>query len=388
MAKRTTQERSESPQISALERFKDMAEKKFKKDYGEDSIALASQEDPNMKWLYVRDLGMQYALGRPGFALGKIATIVGFEGASKSSLGYWFANLALMQGGLAALVETELAGSTKHIGSYVNPDNLIINKPSSLEEGMQMTMDTLKLYNEIDPEGILPKVLIFDSIAGSSLERELEDDREIGDEKVGGKGKLMSKAVEKIKPELKKNNCLWVVCNQARDLIQTGFAATLKIPEIDKIVAAGGRAIPFAASYYMVAKKQGAVAAASADAMKEKRGFGVKVTFKKNKLDVPLKDFYYNVEWGKTLNFIPYTMEFLEIGCGVKKGERGQYYCPDIGIPKASAMPAAELYEIIHSPENLRHFQDLLGIDMSGSPAAEVEPPAAVEQVIEQAQPE
>jgi hypothetical protein len=47
----------------------------------------------------------------------------------------------------------------------------------------------------------------------------------------------------------------------------------------------------------MVAKKQGAVAAASSDAMKEKRGFGVKVTFKKNKLDVPLKDFYYNVEW-------------------------------------------------------------------------------------------
>jgi hypothetical protein len=79
-------------------------------------------------------------------------------------------------------------------------------------------------------------------------------------------------------------------------------------------------------------------------------------------------------------------MEFLEIGCGVKKGERGQYYCPDIGISKANAMPAAELYDIIHSPQHLRHFQDLLGIDMSGSPAPEVpETPAAVEQVIEQA---
>jgi recombination protein RecA len=323
--------------------------------FGEEVVSSAADEDKNLKYLEVPDIGLQWALGRKGFALGRILYVMGFEGASKTSFALWTANLAFRAGGFAAMVETEQAGSSEHMKYYLDdPRKMRIYHPTTIEDAMEMSIDTLDLFAKIDPEGRVPKVLILDSIAGSSDARSEEDGVSVP--KVGGFAKLIKDSTNVIKNKLKETNTLWVVLNQGRDLIQTGFAGM--VPEMDKIVATGGRAIPFAATYWLILKKQAAIKEGG-----EKAGFKVKMSIRKNKLREPYGETYYNVRFRHGLDFTDNTLEALSLlgTCGLEKGKAG-YFCEEAGVLESSPISASEMYRTIHQPENLIKFQEELDV--------------------------
>ena len=355
---KTEEVKEEKKYANPCDQFFAESAEQISSQFGADVVSSAADEDKNLKYLEVPDLGMQWELGRTGFALGRILYAMGFEGAGKTSFSLWVANLAFQAGGFAAMIETEQAGSAEHMSAYLDePSKFRIYHPDTIEDAMKMTVQTLNLFMKIDPKGEIPKVLILDSIAGSSDERSEEDEDNIGKPKIGGTAKLIKDCTNLIKGKLKQTNTLWVVLNQARDHIDTsGMGA--KIPEIDKVVSTGGRAIPFAATYWAILKKQAAVKEAG-----EKAGFKVKFTLKKNKLRVPFKEVYYHVKFGESFDFIEETMKLLtvsEIG-GLKKGKNG-YYSNDMGIAEADGLSMEDMYALVHTPEHKGVFQEELDI--------------------------
>lgn len=332
----------------------------IKEKYGDEYVSSALEEDANLKYLEVPDLGMQWSLGRKGFALGRIMQVMGFEGASKTSFALWVANLCMNSGGIAAMVETELASSTKHMLNYLDtPEKFRIFHPESIEDALQITIDQLNLFLKIDPEGKIPKVLILDSIAGSTDARAMKDEENFTQAKVGGAAKIIKDATNLIKGKLRETNTLWVVLNQGRDLIQTGFAQLT--PEIDKIIGTGGRAIPFAATYWMILKRN-----ASTKESGEVSGFKVKAMFKKNKLGEPSRVIYYNIKWGDTLDFVESTTQLLALAniLGIQEAKGNKYYSEELGIDKSNAISAEEMYKLAHSPGNYEKCQFELGVVM------------------------
>lgn len=326
--------------------------------YGSEYVSSALEEDANLKYLEVPNLTMQWTLGRKGFALGRIMQVMGTEGSGKTSFALWLANLCMKAGGIAAMVETELASSTKHILSYMDqPDKFRIFHPQTIEEALQITIDQLNLFLKIDPEGKIPKVLILDSIGGSTDERAMKDEDNFANAKVGGVSKILKDATNLIKGKLKETNTLWVVLNQGRDLIQTGFVQLT--PEIDKMVGTGGRAIPFAATYWIVLKRN----AATKDEG-EISGFKVKGTFKKNKLGEPFRVFYYNVKWGGSLDFTETTMAQMAVSniLGVQEAKGNKYYSEELGIDKSNAISAEEMYNLMHSDKYIEQCQEELQV--------------------------
>lgn len=324
--------------------------------YGKDYVSCAAEEDANLRYLRVPDLSMQWSLGRQGFAYGRIMQVMGFEGAGKTSFALWVANLCMESGGIAAMIETEQAGSTEHMRNYLtNPKAFRIFHPDSIEDAMSITLDQLNLFLKIDPESKIPKVLILDSIAGATDQRAQKDEDNFMQGRVGGSAKVIKDATNLIKGKLKETNTLWIVLNQGRDKIDTGFGGGL-VPDIDKVIGSGGRAIPFAATYWLLLKKNAAIKEEG-----EKAGFKSKGIWKKNKLRRPFYEFTYNIRWGSSLDFTEQTTKFLAAGeiCGFKESKGNIFTSQELGV---GPFTAREFYDYAHDPNNISKFQEELDI--------------------------
>jgi RecA/RadA recombinase len=199
--------------------------------------------------------------------------------------------------------------------------------------------------------------LILDSLAGATDQRAIKDEDNFVQGRVGGSAKVIKDATNLIKGKLKETNTLWILLNQGRDRLETGFAAMR--PEIDKIIGSGGRAIPFAATYWVVLKKNAATKEGG-----EKNGFKVKGTWVKNKLRQPFQEFSYCVKWGQSFDFIETTTNMLAVANirGFTEMKGGKFYSDELGITKENAMTAEEFYKFAHSPEQITKFQEELDI--------------------------
>lgn len=361
--------KEETEFLNPIDQYFSQSAAAVEEKYGSDHVSSALEEDANIQYLEVPDLGVQWSLGRKGFGLGRIMQIMGAEGSSKTSFALWVANLCMESGGIAAMVETEMASSTKHMLNYLkSPEKFRIFHAESIEDALQMTIDQLNLFLKIDPQGKIPKVLILDSIAGSTDARAQKDEENFVQAKVGGSAKVIKDATNLIKCKLRETNTLWVVLNQGRELIQTGFVSL--IPDIDKMIGSGGKAIPFAATYWLILKRN---AATKEDG--NVSGFKVKAVFKKNKLGEPNRVFYFNVKWGETLSFVESTTNLLSIAepsdpdakggiLGIQEAKGGRYYSEELGIDKSEAVDAEEIYKIVHNNDHYQKCQQELGVVM------------------------
>lgn len=348
-------------EMSPMERYRLINSEKMEKRYPK------SVHSNSAKFLVMPDLGNQYALGRIGYSMGRINYILATEGASKTSRLLHLCRRAMDQGGMAAIVESEGEIDEDIIEYYLGPHTEEFLKniyhPDTLEEGMEMSRDILKAFKEVDPDNNLVKVLGYDSVGGSVLKRALDEKLEIGDMRVGGSGLFMSSAVKVIKHYCKEAGTLWVVLGQLREKIETGFSGPPKA-YLEKVTGLGGKALDFESAYWEILQRQGTLK--SAEGIKE--GFRTKSTFKKNKRGVTWREYYYDVEFGGDLSGVSPTMQMLSLGsiCGLKDKNYGahgkKYWCEGLGMTEADRLPMQEMYDKIHSNENIAIFQKELGI--------------------------
>lgn len=337
------------------------------------SFVPSTEIDKHLEMLGVPSLGLQWALRAPGFALGRVMTLLGFEGSSKTSFMLWLANLAIEAGGLAAMVETENAGSSEQIKYYIKqPDKFYVPEetPDTLEQSFDLARYFLKVFAEIDPENKLPKVLVFDSIGGIATERAMTEDHQFGDQRVGGKSLIVTDAVEVLKVLAKKTNTLLIFGNQAKDKINTSAMKSFMLQnmaEWEKITGPGGRKLPFDSTFYIYMKKRGGLKDKEAGSLTEgiRRGFSCEGFFMKNKVREPYFSFTYQVVFGKSLSFVDSTLEILVASeiLGTQKNKAGYYWAPGVGISEEQRMKEDEFYNLIHSPGYIEKFQEAMGIN-------------------------
>lgn len=329
---------------------------------GGNELVLATDLDAGLKYLTMPDLLVQAQLKRPGYAFGRVLTIIGYEGVSKSSRLYHIGGICQKAGGFFDIVSLEKAESTEHIRHYVpNLDDCTIWRARTLEEAIKLTIGIQDMYEEIDPEGLIPKVMGFDSVAGGVLEAMLEGDDEAGKKTPGGIGKIMADFVNIIKERIIKTQTLWVVINQARDKQAIGWADQMAIQykqQIEKLTSKGGKALPFTSTYFEVLEAKGGKVK---DAEKLIHGFGVKCTMIKNKLGTPDGFFAYDIKWGENFDYRENTVEvFAASGVLGMKVNAKRYACPAIGVPVGVTFDV--MYEAMHRPENVEKFREALGI--------------------------
>lgn len=344
-----------------------MAKRKavFGKKFRPEEIASAEKVAEYTKYLWVSDLCHQWALGRPGYALGRIMQIIGKEGAGKTTKMYRLAHSAFAAGGLAAMVETEQAISLDHmkncLGPYYNQFNELVNMPDSFESGLTMLIEYLHLFEKIDPKGEIPKVLLYDTIAGSGTERVHKKDFKIGSRgSWGDKANTLKDGIEAMKPLIRRTNTLLVFGNQGKEAMEEGFAGTLPKREVDKIKGQGGRSMDFSATYWAYVKR-----GANLGSGGEKSGFATTTTFRKNKMRFPDRSFAEHVTYDVPPNAFKPTMDAMAAGKFLGMQSKGGYYwCSELGFGPDEKMRAKEMYEIIHSPETIGRFIEVMDIKM------------------------
>lgn len=231
--------------------------------------------------------------GIGGVPRGRSVEISGAESSSKTTLCYHIVAQAQKMDILCAFFDLEQSLDLNYAATCgVDPSKLIISQPASLDEGLNLVEDLI----EMGDIGLI----IFDSVAAASPQKELDD--ELSDSNVGRVANLLAKFFRRNSQKIADKNIAMVFTNQVRDKIGA-FFPTFETP--------GGHAFKhFSAMRIQMstAKKE---KGKDEDGNEEINALNFTATFKKNKCGVPFKVATFKVIFGQGI----YQMEDLLTNC-------------------------------------------------------------------------
>lgn len=196
-----------------LDRIRDAIRKKFK-DASVGRMADGSTSDVREVIPTGIDILDRWILGTGGLPVGRIVELWGAEASGKSSLGFHCLAATQKLGGLAMLYESEstlMVDRGRVFG--LDPEHVLLLEPLSLES----LIDQLRANLDLIPDGVGPNLIVWDSLAATSPENEIEGDA--GESRVGSRAQLLSKQLPLITKMLTKKRTCMVIVNQVRQLI-------------------------------------------------------------------------------------------------------------------------------------------------------------------------
>lgn len=204
---------------------------KLNKTYGQNTInRVKNLNEIEVERFSSGSLQLNLALGG-GYPKGRIIEIYGPESSGKTTLALHAIAEVQKEGGNAAFVDAEQSIDTHYAENLgVDIDELILSQPDSGEQALEI-VDALAKTGEID-------LIVVDSVAALTPQSEI--DGEMGDASVGKQARLMSQAMRKLTPAVKRTNCTIIFINQLRMKIGVMFGN----PETQP----GGNALKFYAS--------------------------------------------------------------------------------------------------------------------------------------------
>lgn len=172
-----------------------------------------------------------------GLAVGRISEVFSAEGKGKTSLGLQELAACQRDGGVAVLLETEHASQRSRLETFgIDLDELVVFEPESLEQGLGMCgtfLDNL-------PDGLGPTLFVWDSLAGTMVEAELEQGPDGKPAPPGAMARVMADKLKRLLPMLAKKRAHLQFINQTREKIGVMFGSPEYTP--------GGKALQFYAS--------------------------------------------------------------------------------------------------------------------------------------------
>ena len=177
--------------------------------------------------------------GMAGIPIGKITELAGLSGTGKSYMAAQIASNAQKKGIFVVYFDAESAVDPEFLQqSGCNVDeNFLYYQAISVEkvlESIEMLMDTYPQQRFL---------FIWDSIAATSSEKELESDFN-PQSTMAVKPRIFSKAFPKLTIPLANNQCALLLINQLKTNITTNVAEAMTTPYI----APGGKAIEYFSS--------------------------------------------------------------------------------------------------------------------------------------------
>jgi len=183
--------------------------KEIEKDFGPGTIIkLGSNQHVDVEVIPTGLYSLDLATGVGGFPRGRIVEIYGPESSGKSTLALNVVRECQKLGGKAAYIDMEQAIDPNYAKEKIGVDmtDILFSQPDGGE-------DALKLLDRYIESGALDMIVI-DSVAALVPTAEMEG--EMGAQTIGLQARLMSSALRKISPKIKKSNTLVIFINQIR----------------------------------------------------------------------------------------------------------------------------------------------------------------------------
>ncbi len=185
----------------------DAARKVIRKKYGNVIGVMGDKDELVIDTISTGSLGLDAALGRGGFALGRIYEIFGQPSGGKTTLAMSVIAQAQKRGLRSLFVDVEHSADPQLFKAMgVNLDDLMTINAFVGDDNLD-ALETLIKTNEID-------VAVVDSV--SALIPSAEASAEIGDDFMGLLARLMSKAMRRLTPIVSETETLLIFVNQIR----------------------------------------------------------------------------------------------------------------------------------------------------------------------------
>lgn len=225
-----------------------------------------------------------YDLTGGGYPEGRIIELDGWESSGKTTISLLAVAAAQKKypSKRVLYIDGEHALDLKYARILgVDTDLMILSQPNCMEEGYR-TIEALVKTGEIS-------VVVFDSVAGTITEKELEG--ELGETSaLGVKAKLMSQAMPKFAALMNNTKTTGFWINQFREKIGVMFGSPITTP--------GGNALKFTASVRLELKQS----TKEKDADGDVSGVKIKAKCIKNKTATPFKECEYNIVFGEGID--------------------------------------------------------------------------------------
>lgn len=287
---------------------------------------------------------LDLALGRPGYPVGRIIEVFGFEGSGKTTLGLHAIAQAQSMGGGGLFVDTECTFDpirAQEIG--VDTETLLITEADSIERIFMQVESTLDNLKAIGYDKTF--VIVVDSITGVSTEEE-QNKSLTSSSKIGGEAMAIRRGIRRINYKIAEQKVLMMFINHAVAKLTTYGKPSQ---------AAGGHALKFFSSVRIEVASQSSLL----DADKVRYGQKVYMTVEKLK-GAPLRRPKFETELHNDVGFdrIGSLLEAFEVlGIVVHpKGSKTYTWKPtDVGFTRdgwkdfvASNGGFSAMYKVFH----------------------------------------
>jgi recombination protein RecA len=177
-----------------------------------------------------------YVFGCGGLPVGRLVEVYSEEGVGKTSFAMAAVAGAQREGGLAMWIETEEAlDRTRFTVFGADREQVALLQPGSIEQ----CGETMELSLKTIPKGVGPNLLVWDSIAATPTQREVDEGLSGGD-RVGERARVLSKMCRSLLRLAAERRTALLFINQVREKIGVMFG--------DKYTTPGGHGVKFHAS--------------------------------------------------------------------------------------------------------------------------------------------
>lgn len=193
---------------------------KIKKDKTLASVVKRGSADllsDTRRYISTQIATLDYAIGRPGVPAGKLTTIFGREGSSKSTIAQMLLAETQRIGGIGVYIDSEARFEKERAARMgLDPDQLIIIDGATMEQSFEAIK---KVVSGIRAEGIdLPVTVVYDSLAGSIPEKRL-DAEEVNQSLPALAARIVGTELPRLKLDMAKAEASLVMINQIRSRV-------------------------------------------------------------------------------------------------------------------------------------------------------------------------
>lgn len=264
----------------AINRLLAATEKGFKSLHKKADVKFKTADDAEpLTGLLLDDPLLEFIFDRRFIPYGRAILSYGTKSSSKSTFSYHLIKHFQQNGGIAVLVDAENATDLDYVKDIgVDLENLIFQKPSSIEEALDLILTYVKNLPEVFPDGDTPVLIVLDSLAAGASEYEQQDKLSIGDStKPGEYAKLAARFYRSLIENIKYEKCVFVGLNEERKQIGfSGFGGPA-------VALLGGEAQFFRSSYQFQMDKIGQIVAKDEYGVDRVIGSKHKMVCKRNK---------------------------------------------------------------------------------------------------------